>query len=196
VGIDDLKPAVFLDRDGVLIRAIVRDGKPYPPATAEDVELLPGVGDALARLSAAGFALVVVTNQPDVARGRASRQTVEEIHARLLSSLPLDEIRVCYHDDDDLCRCRKPQPGLLLDPPRYDVKASVMIGDRWRDVEAGRRAGCRATILVDYGYDEPAVRPDCRVTSLTEAVDWILRSRGASAPPYSGASNRRDVESR
>ncbi len=182
-----LKRAVFLDRDGVLIRAIVRDGKPYPPATVDEIELLPGVAEALARLDAAGFALVVVTNQPDVARGKTTMQTVEEIHARLMSSLPLDEIRVCYHDEGDRCRCRKPEPGLLLDPPRYDVASSVMVGDRWRDVEAGRRAGCRATILVDYGYNEPVATPDHRVASLGEAADWILATGAALAPP---ASNR------
>jgi D-glycero-D-manno-heptose 1,7-bisphosphate phosphatase len=118
---------------------------------------------------------VVVTNQPDVARGRLPRETVDAIHARLMKMLPLDEIRVCCHDDDDRCDCRKPKPGLLLDPPTYDVAASFMVGDRWRDIEAGRRAGCRATILIDYAYDEPVARDaDYNVSSLADAVDRIL----------------------
>jgi D-glycero-D-manno-heptose 1,7-bisphosphate phosphatase len=173
-----MPPAVFLDRDGVLNRAVVRDGRPYPPEGPGDLEILPGVGEALARLKAAGYALVVVTNQPDVARGRRTRESVERFNARLASVLPLDEFRVCYHDDADGCACRKPNPGLLRQPPHYPLDRSIMVGDRWRDIEAGRRAGCRATILIDYGYDEGhTAEPDVRVRSLTEAVDWILASR-------------------
>jgi D-glycero-D-manno-heptose 1,7-bisphosphate phosphatase len=123
--------------------------------------------------------LVVVTNQPDVARGRQTRDMVEAINAWLAARLPIDEFRVCYHDDADLCDCRKPQPGLLTRPPYYDLGASVLIGDRWRDIDAGRRAGVRATILVDAGYDEPmTAAPDVRVASLSEAVEWILQNAG------------------
>jgi D-glycero-D-manno-heptose 1,7-bisphosphate phosphatase len=101
------------------------------------------------------------------------------MHARLAAELPIDEIRVCYHGKGDGCSCRKPAPGMLLDPPTYAVEHSVMVGDRWRDVEAGRRAGCRATILLDYGYDEPLPHePDVRVGSLAEAVDWIVENVG------------------
>jgi D-glycero-D-manno-heptose 1,7-bisphosphate phosphatase len=170
-----MQPAVFLDRDGVLNRASVRGGRPYPPHGIEDLEILPGVRDALLLLKAAGYSLVVVTNQPDVARGLQSQETVEALHARLAAELPLDEFRVCYHDDVDACACRKPKPGLLTQPPVYPLNRSIMVGDRWRDVEAGRRAGCRAVILIDHGYDEePAAEPDVRVSSLTEAADWIL----------------------
>jgi D-glycero-D-manno-heptose 1,7-bisphosphate phosphatase len=178
VGVDALKkrPAVFLDRDGVLNRAIVVNRRPGAPFRLEDFEILPGSSSSLSRLKAAGYALVVVTNQPDVARGRMTRQTVEAMHARLMDALPLDEIRVCYHDKGDGCACRKPLPGMLLDPPTYAVERSIIVGDRWRDIEAGHRAGCRATVLVDYRYDEPMpVSPDVRVGSLGEAVDWILR---------------------
>ena len=169
------RAAVFLDRDGVLNRAPVGQRRPAAPLRLEDFEILPDVPEALARLKAAGYALVVVTNQPDVARGRLRREVVEAMHARLSAELPLDEIRVCYHDRADQCSCRKPAPGLLLDPPTYDVGRSTMVGDRWRDVEAGRRAGCRATVFVDYDYDEPLPNePDVRVHSLSEAADWIL----------------------
>jgi len=177
MGIDAVKTgrAVFLDRDGVINRAIVRDGKPYPPERLEDLEVLPGVADALARLKSAGFALVVITNQPDVARRRQRVATVEAMHERLGALLPIDEFRVCWHDDEDQCDCRKPKPGLITRPPAYDLPRSVVVGDRWRDVEAGRRAGCGATILVDYGYHEgPSMMPDARVHSLAEAADWIL----------------------
>ena len=172
-----MRRAVFLDRDGVLNRAVVRDGKPYPPADVSALEVLPGVQAALLRLKQAGFCLVVVSNQPDVARGSTSREAVEAINERLGSELLIDEFRVCYHDDDVGCDCRKPRPGLLLQASRehrIDLGASFMVGDRWRDIEAGQRAGCK-TFFVDYGYDERRPdRYDYRVTSLAEAVDIIL----------------------
>jgi D-glycero-D-manno-heptose 1,7-bisphosphate phosphatase len=172
-GPQDAPRAVFLDRDGVLTEVVVREGKPYPPARLADLRIYPDVRDSLLRLKNAGFSLVVVTNQPDVARGTQSRETVDAMHAHLLAELPLDEIRVCYHDDADDCVCRKPKPGLITAAPEYDYARSFVVGDRWRDVEAGRRAGCR-TVLVDRGYAEPFVPPDARVESLSEAVDWIL----------------------
>jgi len=166
--------AVFLDRDGVLNRAYVRDGHTHPPRSIEELVIAPDAGPALARLKAAGFRLVVVTNQPDVARGSQSRAIVEAINAALAAALPLDEIRVCYHDDADACSCRKPAPGLLLQAPLHNLAQSVIIGDRWSDIEAGRRAGIRAAILIGHG---PA---DVCVASLTEAVDWILESKTCS----------------
>jgi D-glycero-D-manno-heptose 1,7-bisphosphate phosphatase len=176
--------AVFLDRDGVVNRALVRDGRPYPPASAEDVVLTDGAVEALRRLKDAGCLLVVVTNQPDVARGRQSREAVEAIHRWIASRTPIDDFRACYHDDSDGCVCRKPAPGLLLAAAAehgIDLGRAVMVGDRWRDVEAGRRAGC-ATVFVDHGYAErrpPA--PDAVVDSLPSAVEWILDffNRGA-----------------
>ena len=169
--------AVFLDRDGVINRPIVREGKPYSPAQVEELEVLPGVPEALARLSDAGFRLVVVTNQPDVARGTQRRDIIDAMHARLASALPIDEFRVCDHDDSDDCACRKPKAGMLQAAAResgLSLPASFMVGDRWRDVEAGRRAGC-TTIFVDCGYQERRPEyPDVIVRSLPEAVDWIL----------------------
>jgi len=168
-------PAVFLDRDGVINRAIVKGGRPYAPETLAELEVLPGVPDALARLKAAGYALVLVTNQPDVARGRLAIETVQAMHDHLAALLPLDDIRVCYHDAADECDCRKPKPGLLTRPPLYDLARSFVVGDRWREMEAGRLAGCRAVILIDYGYDEGRdTEPDVRLRSLPEAADWIL----------------------
>lgn len=167
--------AVFLDRDGVINRAVVRSGRPFPPQSLDELEILPGVVDALLALKRAEFALVVVTNQPDVARGKQTREVVEQMHAHLAARLPIDEFRVCYHDDANDCACRKPRPGLLLVPPSYDVARSTLVGDRWRDIEAGQRAGVHATVLIDYHYDEPMeVEPSVRVDSLAEAAAWIL----------------------
>ncbi len=175
-----LAKAAFLDRDGVINRAVVHDGRPYAPESVDAMEILPGVPEALARLREAGYALVVVTNQPDIARGTTTWDVVNGIHARMRGTLGLDDIRVCPHDDADECACRKPRPGLLLQAPHYDMPSSVMIGDRWRDIEAGRAAGCGVTILVDYGYDEAPPRdPDARVGSLAAAVDWLLQRHAA-----------------
>jgi D-glycero-D-manno-heptose 1,7-bisphosphate phosphatase len=177
-----MRRAVFLDRDGVLNRALERDGRPYPPARVEDVEILPGVVEALAMLRGAGFLLLVVTNQPDVARGTLAAAVVEAIHRRMQADLGLDAIYACLHDDADRCDCRKPLPGMLQAAARewdVDLSRSYMVGDRWRDVEAGRRAGC-TTILVDYGYREKLEsEPDRRVASLREAASWIVARGGA-----------------
>jgi len=178
-----MKPrAVFLDRDGVLNRACVRQGKPYPPASVDEIEIPPDVAPALARLKAAGYRLVVVTNQPDVARGRQPRAIVEAINDALAGRLPLDEFRVCYHDDGERCGCRKPAPGLLMDGPAHDLERSVIVGDRWRDLEAGRRAGVRAAVLIGDGYGERLrSEPDFRARSFGEAADWILNLDGGAA---------------
>jgi len=178
-----LTRAVFLDRDGVLNDAVVRNGKPYPPRNAAEMRIPAGTAEALSRLKNRGFLLLVVTNQPDVARGVQQKETVEEMSCRLTAELPLDGILVCYHDDQDTCACRKPRPGLMLSAAReygIDLSRSYMIGDRWRDVDAGANAGCK-TIWIDRGYAErpPTAAPDARVQSLAEAVDWIIGKEGA-----------------
>ncbi len=174
-----LKRAVFLDRDGVLNRAIVRDGKPFSPASLAELEILPEAAACLAELKRLGYLLVVVTNQPEVGRGTLAPGTLEEMHAALRAQLPLDDILCCFHDDAAGCECRKPRPGLLLEAARrygIDLAGSFLIGDRWRDIEAGAAAGCR-TVWIDYGYREraPGVEADARVESLGEAVWWIGR---------------------
>jgi len=183
MGIDSGR-AVFLDRDGVINRPVIRDGKPYPPARVEDLEILPGVPAALARLHDAGFRLVVVTNQPDVARGTQRREVVDAMHAQLASVLPIDEFRVCDHDDGDDCRCRKPKAGMLEDAARasgVSLPSSFMVGDRWRDIEAGRRAGC-TTVFIDWGYlEQRPEHPDHVVPSLPDAVEWILSKSRSEA---------------
>ncbi len=181
-----MRRCVFLDRDGVLNRAIVRDGLPYPPASLAEFELMPGAAGACAALKSAGFLLVVVTNQPDVARGTQTREAVERINQALRSQIPVDDIRVCYHDGKDACHCRKPRPGLLLDAARdfqIDLSRSYMIGDRWKDIEAGYRAGC-TTVFLDWNYDEKQPEaPNFRASSLRTAVEWILAAEAGEAKP-------------
>jgi D-glycero-D-manno-heptose 1,7-bisphosphate phosphatase len=174
-----LQRAVFLDRDGVINEAITRDGKPYPPGGIHETIIVADAPGSMARLKERGFLLIVITNQPDVRRGTVTHEAVEGIHGFLSSNLPLDDFFVCYHDDRDGCDCRKPLPGLLTRAAakhQIDVKQSYLIGDRWRDIEAGGAAGCR-TVLIDYHYNEKAAThtPDAIVASLSEAVDWILK---------------------
>ena len=173
-----MKRAVFLDRDGVINRAVVRDGKPYPPDTIDAFELLPGVERATLALRNAGYAIVIVTNQPDVATGVQSREVVEAMHSKVRAAGLCDDIKVCYHTDADGCDCRKPKPGMLIAAAReweIDLARSFMVGDRWRDVTAGKAAGCY-TFFIDYEYQERlADNPDAVVTSLEEAAAIILK---------------------
>jgi len=171
---------VFLDRDGVINRAFVRDGKPYPPSKLEEFELLPGVVQTMRELREAGFVVIVVTNQPDVATGKQTREVVETMHDRLRALDLCDAVKVCYHTDADACECRKPKAGMLLEAAeewQVDAGASFMVGDRWRDVAAGKAAGCY-TFFVDcqYGEEQPE-SPDAVVGSLEEAGGLILGGR-------------------
>ncbi len=167
---------MFLDRDGVLNRPLVRDGRPGSPTSIDEFELYPDAPAACRRLHELGFRVVVVTNQPDVARGEVHREVVDSMHRELRQQLDVDGVYVCFHDDGDGCQCRKPAPGLLLAAAAdlsLDLERSVMVGDRWRDVEAGRRAGCR-TVHIDRGYAEhPPEQGDAVAASLADAVRWI-----------------------
>jgi D-glycero-D-manno-heptose 1,7-bisphosphate phosphatase len=170
------EPAVFLDRDGVLNKPVLRNGRPHPPESVKDLVVCPDAASSLSRLRVAGYALVVVTNQPDVARGLQSAEVVHQINRELCKRIDVTAVYVCFHDDADGCRCRKPAPGLLLDAARdlgLDLSRSFMVGDRWRDVEAGRRAGCR-TVFIDRQYSERSPENADLVTrSLADAVSWI-----------------------
>jgi D-glycero-D-manno-heptose 1,7-bisphosphate phosphatase len=183
-------PAVFLDRDGVINRPVIRSGRPYPPDTPEEFVLLDGVAEACGLLKQAGFLLVVVTNQPDVGRGTQSMETVETMHAAMCAALPLDRVEVCCdaHDAPESNR-RKPKPGMILDAARalnIDLQRSFMVGDRWRDVDCGHAAGC-TTVFIDYGYDEPLrSAPNLVAVSLLDAASRIIEKViGSSAPSES-----------
>jgi len=168
---------VFLDRDGVINRVHLKNGRPHPPLNLSELEILPGVAASLERLKKSGFKVIVVTNQPDVARGTIEKKVVEEINYYLSEKLKIDEFKVCYHDDSDVCNCRKPNPGALLEASNkysIDLNSSYMVGDRWKDILAGQRAGCK-TIFIQCNYDE--IQPDFptyTVNNLTEAVEIIL----------------------
>ena len=174
-----MRRAVFLDRDGVLTVPEFRDGRSFAPRRLEDFRIFEDAPESLRRLKAAGFLLVVVTNQPDVGHGLVERSVIEAMHCRLGEALPVDAIEACYHRPGDGCDCRKPKPGMLrraaarLD---IDLRRSFMIGDRGSDVAAGRAVGC-TTIFIDLGYrGEPSETPDHTVYSLNEAVRLVLGS--------------------
>jgi D-glycero-D-manno-heptose 1,7-bisphosphate phosphatase len=173
-----MKRAVFLDRDGVLNRAVTRSGTLFVPASLAELELLPNVAEALESLHAAGFLLVMVTNQPDVRRGLVSHESVESINAYMGGHFPLDEIRVCYHVDEDRCACRKPMPGMIYAAAvahEVDLGRSYMVGDRWRDIGAGKAAGC-TTILVNRYRERIELEADIELPDLPAAAAWIVKS--------------------
>lgn len=169
--------AVFLDRDGVLNATEVRDGVPVAPRSLEEFRVLDGVPEACAALRKAGWVLVVVSNQPDIARGKVEAAQVAEMNAHLRAEVPLDDVIICPHDNKDACLCRKPGDGMLRDAARrwnISLADSFMVGDRWRDIEAGRRAGCQ-TIFVNRGYDETRPEsPDYVVGGLPDVLPIVL----------------------
>jgi D-glycero-D-manno-heptose 1,7-bisphosphate phosphatase len=181
---------VFIDRDGVLNRAFPEGGTTRPPASLDELELLPGVRESLARLREAGFVLVVVTNQPDVARGTQTRAAVEAINAHMRAELPLLDVFACYHDSADKCACRKPKPGMLtLAAAKHDLDldSAFLIGDRWSDIVAAHAAGCRA-VLIDTPFSHAErCAPDAVVGDILGATDWILETVAAKTASRSAA---------
>ena len=180
--------AVFLDRDGVINRPVIREGRPYPPPKVKEFDLYEDVVTGCARLDAAGYLLVVVTNQPDVARGAQTRAAVDAMHHKMLDALPqIARVEVCWHAGADWaepCDCHKPRPGMVLRAAQaldIDLARSFLIGDRWRDVDCGHNAGCR-TVFIDRKYSEALKQPpDWTVQSFSEAVELILRGEDAPA---------------
>ena len=172
-----MNKAIFLDRDGVLNKLIIRNGKAQAPYTMEEFELYPGVVEALKIIKDAGYLTIVVTNQPDVARGWVKKESVDEVNAKIKELLPIDEIKVCFHTNEDKCHCRKPMAGMLLDAAKdwdIDLAKSYMIGDRYGDISAGVKAGCK-TILIGAGDaqgEHPS--PDHRADLLIDSVKFIL----------------------
>lgn len=166
--------AVFFDRDGVLNKAIVKNSKPFSPRKFEEFQLMPDVETLISSLKEAGFVSIVVTNQPDIARGLMETFELDKMHALIKQKLLVDDISICPHDDIDYCHCRKPKPGMLLDAAQkwnIDLNKSFLIGDTWKDMEAGKVAGCK-TILIDAPYNQ-GVECDRRVNDLKEALTIV-----------------------
>lgn len=174
------KRAVFLDRDGVINKVVIRDGVSCPPWSIGEFEILPGVREACATLKKAGYILVVASNQPDVGRGTIPQSAVEGINALMLRDLPIDRVEVCYHPGRGLsnCDCRKPKPGMLLRAASelgLDLSRSWMVGDRPSDIECGHSAGCKTILVGGSSKETPSVEPDFKAKDLLEAVTIILK---------------------
>jgi D-glycero-D-manno-heptose 1,7-bisphosphate phosphatase len=169
-----MKRAIFFDRDGIINKAIIKDNKPYSPKDFTELDLVVGIRQLINCLKSE-YLIFVITNQPEIARGNQTMEEVESINSHLASQLSIDGFLICPHDDEDMCECRKPKPGLILwaaEKYNIDLNKSWVIGDRWRDILAGNNAGCR-TIFVNYGYDETQpldrnVKPNFTVKSINE----------------------------
>lgn len=170
-----MRPAIFLDRDGVINKVLLNNGNPFSPRRLEDFELLPEVGSILNSFKKMGFVNIIVTNQPDIARGLMKMKELNKMHALIRERLPIDDIMVCPHDDADNCGCRKPKYGLLLEAANkwnIDLKKSYLVGDAWKDIEAGKQAGCK-TVIIDMPYNQEAAA-DFRVKDISEVMSIIL----------------------
>ena len=171
------KKTIFLDRDGILNAVSVKDSKPQSPRKFEDFKLLPQVKQSLKFFKRLGFLNIVITNQPDIARGFLDKKELEKMHQLIKERLAIDDIFICSHDDSDRCTCRKPQPGLILEAVRkwgIDLCSSYLIGDTKRDMEAGKNAGCR-TVLLNRPYNQNYQNCDFKVNSLEEFAELLRR---------------------
>jgi D-glycero-D-manno-heptose 1,7-bisphosphate phosphatase len=177
--------AVFLDRDGVVNEAVTREGRAYSPRSLAELVLCDGAADAVRDLHASGFLLVVISNQPDVARGALSRDALDTMHRHLADTLGLDAIYVCAHDNSDQCGCRKPLPGMIYAAATdhaIDLGDSWLIGDRWVDIAAARAAGIRSVLIErDYSWEPTSagappsdLRSTARARDIREAAARIL----------------------
>jgi D-glycero-D-manno-heptose 1,7-bisphosphate phosphatase len=165
--------AFFFDRDGVLNKAIIKNGKPYPPTSLAELEVVEGSIETLQKLKEKEFKIFVITNQPDVSRGRSEKKKIEEMNKYLQDIMPIDHVYTCYHDDHHQCNCRKPKPGMIIDASRQhniDLSLSFVVGDRWKDIEAGNSAGCKCFYL-DFDYNEKKAKDYYKkINYITEIV--------------------------
>jgi D,D-heptose 1,7-bisphosphate phosphatase len=168
------KAAVFIDRDGTINRDVPYCSRP------DQFELLPTVGEAIKLLNEHGYIVVIITNQSGIARGYFSEHNLKDIHLRMRELLSeyhghVDGIYYCPHHPDDRCKCRKPEPAMILQASlkmNINIKESFMVGDSEKDIETGINAGCKATVKV--GQDEAGTKADFVSNNLLDAVNWIL----------------------
>ena len=178
MGVDKVK-AIFFDRDGVLNKSVIVNRKPYPPKTVAEVIIPDGVKESVLELKKMGFTLIVITNQPDIARGSTTYKAVNDINDFLKTNLLLDDVYCCTHDDSDNCTCRKPKPGMIIEAEKkwnINLEKSFLIGDRWKDIQAGKNSGLK-TILIDYNYNEKFIEPDYKVKNFKNIINIIKSNK-------------------
>ena len=177
VGICAVRRAIFLDRDGVINKAVIREGRPYPPVNWNEFSWVNGIQDVTQKLKEAGYLLFCVTNQPDVGRGLQDRSMIEAFHKYILESLPLEKIYTCY-DYSNNNPLRKPKPGMIFELRKkyhLNLEDCWVVGDRWKDIDAGNTAGCQ-TIFLDYGYDETLKSsPDYVISDLRQLIPLVIK---------------------
>jgi D-glycero-D-manno-heptose 1,7-bisphosphate phosphatase len=172
-----MNKSVFFDRDGIINKALVKNNKPYSPLTVKEFKFTDYIKLGCEALERAGFFLFIVTNQPEISRGNLQQNELNLINLLIYQTLPVKEILVCPHSHEDLCSCRKPSAKMISDAANsynIDLKNSWLIGDRWKDIDCGFKAGCK-TIFVDYNYDEILKeKPNFIVSSVSSAINIIL----------------------
>jgi len=170
--------AIFWDRDGIMNKVIMRKGETSSPWKLEEFEILPDVKKCLEASKEMGFLNIVFTNQPDISRGFLKIEDLEKMHKVILETLPVDEIKVCPHDDKDNCSCRKPKPGLILEAVKkwsIDLEKSYVVGDGWKDIKAGKAAGCK-TFLLRREYNKNYQKDyDFEIDNLKKTVEIIKK---------------------
>ena len=174
------RKAIFLDRDGTLNKAYIENGLPISPSSLNKFKIIKGVKKSINRLKKLNFLCILITNQPDVFRGKISKKTVVKMNSYIKKKIKLEDMFVCYHDNEHNCSCRKPKPGLLVKASKkwkIDLKKSFMIGDRWKDILAGKKVGCK-TIFINNNYkNDKKVKADFTFKSLLKAVNKIEKLR-------------------
>lgn len=173
-----MNKAIFFDRDGVLIEAVVKNKKPFSIKKIKDLKFLINDNEIFLKLKNLGYKLIIVTNQPDVARNKISEKFVDDVNSAIKKKYFIDYAYTCLHDDISNCSCRKPKNGLLIEAQRdfnLNIKKCFLIGDRWKDISAAESSGCKS-IFIDYNYDEK--KPEkytFKVNSISEAINIILK---------------------
>jgi len=176
------RKAVFLDRDGVINEVIFRvNDKPIAPWSFKEFKLCDGITEPLRELKNSGYLLFVVSNQPDISKGLVTSEVVERMNDIIVSQFPIEKVVFCSHEDIHNCSCRKPKPGMIIELAyeyEIDLNLSFMIGDNWKDINAGEAAGC-STVLIQKAYNKN-VKADFYIQSLAEATD-IINSMGVKS---------------
>lgn len=172
------KKAVFLDRDGVINAIVSRGGKLSVPFSVNEFKVIEGAREAVALLKAHGFVCIVVTNQPDIARGNLSEKNLSAIHKYMQKETGVEAVYFCPHSKDGECNCKKPAMGMVQDAVREHgivLAESWLVGDRWRDIQMAKNAGLKSILVVTDATKEDVVpmEPDYSVKNLSEAARII-----------------------
>ncbi len=173
-----MNKAVFLDRDGVINKPIIIDGKCYAPRLLKDFKIFPKVKSDIKKLKNRGFKVFVITNQPDIGNKLLKKKTLNEMHSLLKTKVPIDKIYFCPHTKNDRCKCRKPKPGMIIKASnnlKIRLKESYVIGDRKTDIDAGLKAGCKTIFVNNNYYEKRPTKQEKTVKSLHAAVKYILK---------------------